>query len=198
MSPIQVVRPWYWLIGILLVLSTLTGCQRRAVPASIQPPATIDAARLEALDAEKHQSPAQQAASDTLLVQPQLVLTFRRTGCFGKCPVFEVRIYDNRQATYHGMMHTARLGWYETEVSEAWIAEVKAATTQTAFFDLEDFYPAGGTLIPDLPSTFTTISMGGHEKTVHNNFDAPQALIELENWLEAAINSLPWQPGTRN
>ena len=197
MSSIQVICSWHWLTGLLLVLSVFAGSQRRAVPVSEAPPAIIDAALLEALDAEKHQSPTPQAVPDTL---PALgiVLIFKRTGCFGKCPVFEVRIYDNRQATYHGMMHTARLGWYETEVSEAWIAEIKAATTQTAFFALEDFYPAGGTLIPDLPSTFTTISMGGHEKTVHNNFDAPQALIELENWLEAAINSLPWQPSKQD
>jgi hypothetical protein len=197
MSLIQVAYSWHWLIGILLVLSAFTGCQRRAVPTSTQPPATIDAARLEALDAEKHQSPAPQATSDTLPAL-SIVLIFKRTGCFGKCPVFEVRIYDNRRATYHGMMHTARLGWHETEVSEAWIAELKAAAAKIAFFNLEDFYPAGSTLIPDLPSTFTTISMDGYEKTVHNNFDAPQALIELENWLEAAIDRLPWQPSKRD
>lgn len=96
-------------------------CNRRlGTSAYPQPPAIVDATKLEKADAAVQQ---EQMIRDSL-AQPYLVIMLKRTGCYGTCPVFEAKIFSDGQAIYDGVRHVERIGLFEASVDSIWIQRV--------------------------------------------------------------------------
>ena len=126
-------------------------------------------------------------------IELTVVASIAKTPCFGKCPVFEVRIYSDGRAVYNGVRYTNRSGIYEATVPETQMAQLKANSLKLKFYELADEYPVNGRRIPDLPSTITYLNWDGTEKKVSNNHDAPVELIEFEAMFLDWIEGLDWQ-----
>lgn len=122
---------------------------------------------------------------------------FRKTPCFGKCPVYEVKFFTDNTATWHGKMNVERMGWYEVELGEETIKAIRDKAHEVGFFDFHYEYPIKHK-VADLPSTITYLRIGDVEKTVKNTHEGPEKLAELEAYIEDIINKLDWKASPRD
>jgi len=126
-----------------------------------------------------------------------LVITMERTPCFGTCPAYKLTVYGDGRAVYEGDMFVAVEGQQTTTISQDAVQELVAALENAEFFSLEDDYSAPAT---DLPSTITTVTLGGQSKTInhygvcgYSDIDtAPKELCDLENKIDEITNSAQW------
>lgn len=121
-----------------------------------------------------------------------LVAVFKKTACFGKCPVFEVKFYSDGKVTWYGKMNVDRQGWHTSMVSPEVLKSITSKAKELNYFDLEARYPAD-LQVADLPSTITYVRVGDVEKQVVNTHDAPENLLAFERFLSEIIESLNWK-----
>ena len=128
---------------------------------------------------------------------PYQAVGFRKTACFGKCPIYEVKFFTNNTATWVGKMNVDRMGAYEAELKEEMIKNIRAKAYELGYFDFYSEYPTEHK-IADLPSTITYMRVGDMEKSVKNTHEAPKKLIEFEAYLQNIISNLDWKPAAKD
>ena len=110
--------------------------------------------------------------------------------CFGKCPVYELNVYPNGKATFHGMMNTDKQGLYTKTVSKDLFKKLKKGFGQSDF----DQYPTTiESRIPDLPMVTVGYHNGDRYKEVAGREDRPEELMQLQFLLEKVIDSEGWE-----
>lgn len=179
-------RTWIW--GLCSIALLLLACNRKAVPVISPPSAIIDPSKIEQADSIAYE----QHRLEDSLAQPYLILALKRTGCYGKCPVFEANVFSDGKATYKGIRYVEMPGNYEALADTSWQNKILEKALKLQYFDLAASYPIDGHFIADLPTTTTAVFFNGNTKTIHDNFDAPKALIEFETFLENALLELKW------
>lgn len=148
-------------------------------------------------------SPANTAKSgQTEIIQPALpdaqparhyLLMFQKTGCYGSCPVFEVRVHSDQEVEWLGKRHVERLGMYRAFVSKEWIEETVRHAQEQGFFNFSARYPDDNSVIEDIPHTITTVQRGAVRHTIDNGGNAPLKLRQLESYLLERFDSLEWK-----
>jgi hypothetical protein len=117
----------------------------------------------------------------------------RRTGCFGACPQYTVRVYADGRVfwTATGYVHT--VGAVGATVAPQEARALIETIRTSGFWDLRDRYVRQ---MSDLPSAITTLHVGAREKSVinHGSF-APPRLQELEIAIDVAANTHQWVHG---
>ena len=115
----------------------------------------------------------------------------KKTPCFGKCPVFEAKLFSNGTATWYGKMNVERLGNYEAKIDLEKIREIQRNADSMGYWDLYEKYPLENQ-VADLPTTITSVRVGDMIKTVRNTHDAPPDLTKFENYLLDIMEGLEW------
>lgn len=179
-------RSWIW--GLCSIALLTLSCSRKFIPVISPPSAIIDPSKIERADSIAYE----QHRLEDSLAEPYLILALKRTGCYGKCPVFEANVFSDGKATYKGIDHVEMLGNYEASADSSWRNKILEKALLIGYFTLSDSYPTDGRFIPNLPNTITSLSYKGRLHRVYNNFDAPKALVELEIFLETALSELNW------
>ncbi len=110
-----------------------------------------------------------------------VVITLERTPCFGSCPAYRVTVHGDGQVTYEGEMFVEVMGVETYQIPEEDVRELVAAFVSLNYFSLDDEYVSRST---DLPSTTTSITIGGMTKTVYHYGDGPGTLIQVENKID--------------
>ena len=118
---------------------------------------------------------------------------FRKTACFGKCPVYEVKFFSDNTATYVGKMHVEMKGEYKAQLDRNTLKAIKDKAHEVGYFDFHNEYPIEHK-VADLPSTYTYLRIGDMEKTIKNTHDGPKKLEEFQNFLSEIIEKLEWKP----
>jgi hypothetical protein len=126
-------------------------------------------------------------------VEPNLVASLKRSPCFGKCPSFEMQLFNDGKAIYIGYSDVAMLGRYEVQTTPEFAKTILAQAAAVKYMSLKDTYPEGNMAISDVPTTFSYIRIGNNGKRITNNHDAPTQLIEFERFMEAQFYALKWQ-----
>ncbi len=121
-----------------------------------------------------------------------LLCELKRTSCYGKCPVYHIKLYSNGTVTYDGKANVEKIGNYVSYCEPESIEAVFTAAAEANYFVLRSQYPEDGRKISDLPKTITYLKRDGLEKRVIDNFDAPANLVDFEKWLEVFFNDLEW------
>ena len=137
-------------------------------------------------------SPSVSEPTDNPPPKPYQVVGFRKTACFGKCPVYEVKFYSDNRATWHGKMNVDKMGWYEAQLEGKTIKAIRDKAHEVGYFDFHNEYPVEHK-IADLPSTITYLRIGDVEKKIKNTHDGPEKLAEFQHYLLDVINRLDWQ-----
>jgi Domain of unknown function (DUF6438) len=126
-------------------------------------------------------------------IDPNVIVSLKRSPCFGKCPAFEMQLFADGKAVYNGGSNVELVGRYETEVSPEFTKMILAQAQSIKFMGLKNRYPEGDMQISDVPTSYSYIRIGNEGKLVVNNHDAPVQLIEFERFVEAQFNNLKWQ-----
>ena len=121
-----------------------------------------------------------------------VALTLERTACFGFCPIYKLTVYGNGKVVYKGERFVKVTGTRTTTISQTAVRKLVADFQKINYFKLQDSYTGGHT---DAPSAITSLTMGKKQKTVNHYLaspDAPTQLTELENKIDAVVNSKQW------
>ncbi len=130
---------------------------------------------------------------------PELVAELRKTPCYGDCPVFTLQVMTDGSLRYDGKKNTDLIGKFTGQPKSDPFFRVGAMAVKARFFNMADFYPEDADSAPkDLPRTVTTIDWRGRKKTVTHLGDGPEALVEIENFLEGLIMDAIWTPMEEN
>ena len=155
-------------IGLLLLVTLQTGCMKIV------------------RNADKDR-PSSSISGEELLIR------LERTACFGKCPVYSLMIKGDGTVIYSGVDFVQTRGIQETTIPIADVNELVLEFEKADYFSLDDSYTKFGK--SDMPSVYTSITLGGISKSVEHylgDLTAPKELTELEDKIDEIVNSDQW------
>ncbi len=122
----------------------------------------------------------------------KLVFTYECTACFGTCPVYEIKVYDNGYATYEGKYYTEFIGLHSATISKDAIDRILSLATEIGFGSYKSEYKSD---ISDLPSRITGVVINGKLKKVidRGGDEAPTELRDLEGLIESMTKDISWK-----
>lgn len=127
-----------------------------------------------------------------------VVITLERTACLGTCPVYKVTITGDGGVDYEGKEYVRVVGTRRAKINPAEVEHLVQAFQNIHYFDLKDAYrsitnPDGTeTIVTDLPTTYTSLSLDGRHMKVEDYVGAPKDLEELEGKIDATANTKRW------
>jgi len=128
--------------------------------------------------------------TETNLNELEKLVEMSKGPCYGRCPVYDLVIYDNGIMTYEGKRFTEREGLYIKKMSESELKELKALLQAANLRQFRDAYRAR---VPDLQSVSITYHMDDYMKTIIGKDGRPEKVMEIQGELERYAESADWQ-----
>ena len=128
------------------------------------------------------------------VTEPEIFVlaSIQKTPCFGRCPVYEARIYSDGKVVYHGNRFVTKRGLFQSFLEEGQLQLLIDKANELDFFSLKPEYPEKADRILDFPDTITYFQHEGKELKVYNNHAAPQQLLAFEKFLIQFLDELTW------
>lgn len=123
-----------------------------------------------------------------------VVASMEKGPCYGRCPVFTLSIYENGIVAYEGKRFTDREGTFYRKLDKKELASLREKFRQADFFSFNRVYPSR---IPDMATVSISYKEGGKSATVMGKEGRPEAVMELENYLDKIANTGEWVARTR-
>jgi hypothetical protein len=118
-----------------------------------------------------------------------LILSMERTPCFGRCPVYTIKLYENGLLVYNTKQFTDTTACRYTVLTKEKVAGVKTLFNNSQFFDLANQYPEDKKTPTDLPSCILFYNNGTQQKTITDKkWGAPETLTALEKSVDSLVN----------
>ena len=111
----------------------------------------------------------------------KLAISMQRTACFGTCPVYTVRIYEDGLVESPGTRFVKLAGAQSWHVEPAAVRALVAEIDKAGFFEMRDEYTAP---VTDHPTTYVTVISGARHKSIKDYCNAPPALKEIEQRID--------------
>lgn len=116
-----------------------------------------------------------------------LLCSLVSTPCFGRCPVYEIKIYESGLLLYKGQRNVEDTFCHFRQINEKELKKLKDAFAKAEFFGLNSTYPFDERAPVDLPSSIIFFKSNNQEKTVvDHHWKTPEKL----GFLERKIDSL--------
>jgi len=132
---------------------------------------------------------------NTVPAAPIVVAALKREPCYGKCPAFDIELYDDGTVKYNGKAYVKKLGRYTAYLSKQAIVNIQMKAEEIGYFSMDKQYPPNHQAqIYDIPKTTTFIKIGDKEHRITNRHGSPSALFKFENYIEEQLQDLDWQP----
>jgi hypothetical protein len=122
------------------------------------------------------------------------VISISKTYCFGKCPVYDMKIMANGNITLKAIDHLhLENGNYTSSVSQATLEMIYNAAIEVNYFAFDSIYT--NEYIQDVPTTYTSLMDKETKeiKRVENKWEAPEQLKTFEEKLHALVTTLEWK-----
>ncbi len=118
----------------------------------------------------------------------QVVISLKRTQCYGTCPAYRVQIRGNGEVLYRGEEFVLAKGTHRWHVDPATLAPLLELFRRADYFKLDGYYEY---LVTDMPTYVTRLTIGGQHKFVldYGNAVAPEAGEEDDE--ELPVSRLP-------
>lgn len=169
-------------IAIFLLTFCLAGCKGHREFKEARKKLKADRAERKAEESKSTESENQEEIP---------VFSMQRGYCFGTCPVFEFKIYENGHATYTGTANVENIGNFKAENVQDLRDSILAAAENIGFTMLLDSYD--NQFITDLPATSYTLKVDDREKVVLCRFECPKHLIDFGNQMQSWIEAVDWK-----
>ncbi len=122
---------------------------------------------------------------------PTIAAVYKKTGCFGYCPIYEVQFYVDGRVKWEGKMNTGTQGIKEATLDKETLAQITRVAEKIKFFNMDRKYP--DYQVWDAPSTIIYLNLNGKEHQVQNTLGAPKELKELEQLFDDIIKKQGWR-----
>ncbi len=176
---------------IIFLILALQACKTEE---SIQEPLVDLETWVEYIDTVTQLQPPEPEISNPLPPKREkyVLASIKKSPCYGKCPVFEARIYSDGEVVYNGIRHVDKIGVYHAYLTEIEMQSILQKAEALQFFQLAKNYPTDGEELIDFPNTVTYVKKGDEELKVKNNNEAPQNLLDFERFLLAFLERVEW------
>lgn len=121
-----------------------------------------------------------------------LVISFEKTPCFGRCPVYKVKVYQSGFALYEGINFAEKMGMFSTFLTKLQIENIYQSAIEIGYFELDSEY--NNPLITDLPSTISRINYDGKDHRVMARNNVPEKLKVFHDNLSVTLLEKNWKP----
>ena len=122
--------------------------------------------------------------------QDDILFSMKKSGCYGPCPVYEMKIYKNGFVELTAKEHLYLLGDYYTKLPESSVKALVSKFNEAGFFEMENQYTS---ITKDLPTTWVYFSNEGRQKRIKDYDGAPESLKALEKELSSLLESEDWK-----
>lgn len=120
-------------------------------------------------------------------------LELSRSGCFGTCPVYEVKVFATGEVYWHGRNFVDALGEKQTSIGSDAAHKLVGQFLSSQFWELCGGYDSS---VTDSPTTQIDVQIGGRSKTVWNYASsAPEWEESFEKTIDDAANTHLWRHG---
>lgn len=123
------------------------------------------------------------------LDKSKATFSLEKGSCFGKCSVYNLYIYPNKQAIFEGIANTEIFGIYEKKITDEQYQTLQSAFEKADFYSFKDDYPSD---IIDFPLIKLGFKKGNVKKEITGKNDRPQAIMDLQLLLENIVYSKDW------
>lgn len=124
------------------------------------------------------------------LTENDIEFTFYRSGCFGKCPIYNLTVYNSGYAVLEKTRFMKDLGKFSRTLKKDELSSLKKAFKNSKFSSYKAEYESN---IPDLPSITIGYAENGILKKVKGKDERPAKLMELQGKLEKLVDSEDWK-----
>ena len=121
-----------------------------------------------------------------------LVISFEKTPCFGRCPVYKIKVYASGFATYEGLNFAEKMGLYSTQLTQKQIENIYHSALEIGYFEMDSDY--NNPNVTDLPSTISRIHYNGRDKRIRARMGVPEKLQIFHENLAVTLLEKDWQP----
>jgi len=136
-----------------------------------------------------------QFEKNTVPAAPIVVVGLKRDACYGKCPAFELKLYNDGTMKYYGKANVQNIGYFIAYTGKETVVDIQARAEAIGYFGLNSQYPSSGKpQIYDLPQTTTFVKIDKREHRIANRHDSPSTLFKFENYIESLVENLDWKP----
>lgn len=123
---------------------------------------------------------------------PGLLLSLKRTPCFGRCPVYTVELFADGRLHFVGDANVRARGEHEGRLSGAEVAKVTERMEASDFARWKTAYDKQS--VTDLPGAVLTWK-GKTIRHYHGDEHAPIDLMALETDLDVLLDTAKWIRG---
>lgn len=116
----------------------------------------------------------------------KIIIEMEKTGCYGRCPVYTVKIDEKGRGLFIGVENTDYPGLFSFRLRQQEMEQLKSSFERIRFFELEDRYFGH---VTDLPTTYLTYRSDSREKKIMDYYGAPQELKDLEKQIADLVLS---------
>jgi hypothetical protein len=123
-----------------------------------------------------------------------LVATINKSYCFGKCPVYDMKIYANGDIKLQAIDNLElKNGHYTSKISQSKLESIYKKALEVNYFNFNEVYT--NEYIQDVPTTTTSLFNKETKtlKRVENTWDAPRELKLFEEELHRLVAELKWE-----
>lgn len=119
-----------------------------------------------------------------------VIISLERTPCFGRCPVYNIKVHENGLVIYNAEKNTDTTGCFYAVLTKEELQSLKNKFIANGFMDMADKYPEEGKAPVDLPSCVLVFNNNGTTKTVRDKrWDTPAPLAELQTTIEQIVKT---------
>ncbi len=120
------------------------------------------------------------------------LITYRRTYCFGMCPVFKSSISQEGLVSYEGINFVDKMGKYEAMLATAQIDSIIQRIHDVNYFGLDSIYD--NEYVMDLPSIISSVNLERKSHSIQDRYEGPKELKKLYKELDDTFAALEWKP----
>jgi len=113
------------------------------------------------------------------------LFNMQKTGCYGRCPVYDAAIYPDGIVAYNGDENVSRIGYYEFKLTKSELNDVRRQIDDLDVLNLSATYDGD---ITDVPTTILTFYSSGAAKRVRARYNIPPKLSSFINNMHILIN----------
>lgn len=121
---------------------------------------------------------------------------YRRTACFGRCPILQLEMYKSGYTIYEGIKWVDKEGVFYAYIDQKDLAELMSTAKAIDFFNMQDEYDQKN--VSDLPSRIIFLNDKGTKKEVKNRYQGPIELKQLQAKFDSLIARTDWIPLVEN
>jgi len=119
-----------------------------------------------------------------------------RGACFGRCPIYKVKIFADGKATYEGINFVDLMGRHETEFTADELSLIEEKAFEFKLDTMSKVYDQP--MVTDLPTTIIGVTVNGKYKQIKMRHKYPETLRSYRNFIEELIQSKTWTPIVSN